>query len=204
MKLFIRPKICISLACFLIICCSCIDVRYPAKGKPVVLRDNTYFVFGRVQVIEDNVDVTRDYCDPMSFSLSTDRLLSFTLLDLETRKVSLTVIAENNGSFYWILPGGFFRIINIKYRTDVDPYLAFKVNGANKYIYIGNIVLKSESNIVPHISLRQHKATLKTEFSEADITVEDDFIFETNELKARFPNVTERVTKELMFTNYDK
>ena len=204
MKSFIRLRICITLACILIVSCSCIDVRYPTKGKPVVFRDNTSLVFGRVQVIEDNVDVTSDFCDPMNFSSSIDRLLSFTLLDLETRKVVLTVIAENDGSFYWILPGGFFRIINIKYRIDVDPYLAFKVNGANKYIYIGNIVLISESKIVPHISLRRHKATFKTEISEINIEIEDNFIEEANGLKARFPNVDERIMKELMFTNYEK
>ena len=204
MKSFIRLRICITLACILIVSCSCIDVRYPTKGKPVVFRDNTSLVFGRVQVIEDNVDVTSDFCDPMNIISSADRLLNFTLLDLETRKVVLTVIAESDGSFYWVLPNGYFRIINIGYRTDVDPYLAFTVNGSNKYIYIGNIVLISESKIVPHISLRRHKATFKTEISNIDITIEDDFIFETNGLKARFPNVTNRVTKELMFKNYDK
>lgn len=204
MKSFIRLGICIPLAYVLIISCSCIDVRYPTKGKPVVLRENTSLVFGRIQVIEDNVDVTSDFCDPMNISSSADRLLNFTLLDLETRKVVLTVIAESDGSFYWILPNGYFRITNIGYRTDVDPYLAFSVNGSNRYIYIGNIVLKSESNIVPHLSLRKHKATLKTEISDINITVEDNFIDEANGLKARFPNVAERVMKELMIANYDR
>jgi hypothetical protein len=192
------------LTLLLVIYCSCINIRYPAEGKAVVLQDNTSLIFGRVQVIEDSVDVTRDFCDPMSFFSSADRLLSFTLLDLEWRKVALNVIAENDGSFYWVLPAGYYRIIKIGYRTDIDPYLAFRINDGNRYIYIGNIVLKSESAMVPHISLRKHKANLSTVYNLIDIFVEDNFEYETNALKAKFPDRAKVIEKSLIFTNYDK
>jgi len=184
--------------------CSCIDIRYPAKEKTVDLQDNTSLIYGRVQVIEDNVDVTRDFCDPMSFFSSADRLLSFSLLDLESRKVAMYVIAEHDGSFYWLLPAGYYRIIKIGYRTDIDPYLAFRINGGSRYIYIGNIVLKSESAMIPHISLRKHKANISTEYDLIDIYVEDNFEYETNVLKARFPDSAEIIEKSLVFTNHDK
>ena len=192
------------LTLLLVIYCSCIDIRYPAKGNTVHLQDNTSLIYGRVQVIEDSVDVTRDFCDPMSFFSSADRLLNFSLLDLESRKVAMNVIAEHDGSFYWLLPAGYYRIIKIGYRTDIDPYLAFRINGGNKYIYIGNIVLKSESAIIPHISLRKHKANISTEYNLIDIYVEDNFEYETNVLKAKFPDRAEVIEKSLIFTNYDK
>ena len=203
-KSYRRFWIGVALTLLLLIFCSCIDIRYPAKGKTVVLQNDTSLIFGRVQVIEDNVDVTGDFCDPMSFFSSTDRLLSFTLLDLEWRKVALNVIAENDGSFYWVLPAGYYRIIKIEYRTDIDPYLAFRINGGNRYIYIGNIVLKSESEIVPHISLSKLKAKISTVHDRIDIYVEDNFEHETKVLKARFPDNAEVIEKSLIFTNYDK
>ena len=203
-KSYRRIRIGVTLTMLLLIYCSCIDIRYPAKGKTVDLQDNTSLIYGRVQVIEDNVDVTRDFCDPMSFFSSADRLLSFSLLDLESRKVAMYVIAEHDGSFYWLLPAGYYRIIKIGYRTDIDPYLAFRINGGSRYIYIGNIVLKSESAMIPHISLRKHKANISTEYDLIDIYVEDNFEYETNVLKARFPDSAEIIEKSLLFTNHDK
>jgi hypothetical protein len=194
----------VTLASVLMFYCSCINIRYPASGKPVLLKDNTSLIFGRIQVIEDNVDVTRDFCDPMSFSSSTDRLLTFTLLNLESRQVVLNVIAENDGSFYWVLPAGYYRLINIAYRMDIDPYLAFRIEGGNRYIYIGNIVLESESTLLPHISLRKRKAFISAEYDLRNIYIEDNFEYEANALKARFPGRAYIAEKRLMFTNYDK
>jgi hypothetical protein len=203
-KWYWRFRIGVTLTILLVLYSSCIDIRYPAKGKTVDLKDNTSLIYGRVQVIEDNVDVTRDFCDPMSFFSSTDRLLSFSLLDLKWRKVAMHVVAEHDGSFYWVLPAGYYRIIKIGYRTDIDPYLAFRINGGNRYVYVGNIVLKSESAMVPHISLRKHKANLSTVYDLIDIYVEDNFECETNVLKAKFPDRAKVIEKSLIFTNYDK
>lgn len=188
----------------LIFYCFCINIRYPESGKPALLKDNTSLIFGRLQVVEDNVDVTRDFCDPFSFSYSTDRLLTFTLLNLESRQVVLNVVAENDGTFYWILPAGFYRLINIGYRTNIDPYLAFKSEAGNRYIYIGNIVLKSESTMLPHMSFRKRKASIRTEYNIININIKDDFEYEANILKDRFPGRTYVTEKRLMFTNYDK
>lgn len=140
----------------------------------------------------------------MSFSSSTDRLLTFTLLNLESRQVVLNVIAEHDGSFYWILPAGYYRLINIGYRTDIDPYLAFKSEGGNRYIYIGNIVLESDSTRVPHMSLRKRKASIRTEYDLRNINIVDNFEYEANALKGRFPGRTYVAEKSLMFANHDK
>ena len=183
---------------------SSIDIRYPTSGKPAVPKDDKSLVFGRIQVIEDNVDVTREFCDPLDFYSSTDRLLTFTLLDLESRYVLLHVVVEHDGSFYWILPAGYYRITNIAYRTDIDPYLAFKIEGGNKYIYIGNIVLESESTLLPHVSLRKRKASVRTEYNITNIDIKDDFKYEANVLRDRFPGRTYVTEKRLMFPNYDK
>ncbi len=186
----------VALTLLLIICCSCVNLRYPAAGGPVLLRDDTSLVFGRVQVIEDDVDVTRDYCDPRQFFSPADKLLSFTLLELGSRKVSMNAIAEVDGSFYWILPAGFYRIINIQYRTDVDPYLAFKVEGGGKYLYIGNIVVRAESSLA--------KADISTAYELKDIDIEDNGEYEANIVNARFPGHPHVIEKSLIFTNYDK
>lgn len=194
----------VILASVLMFCYSCIDIRYPASGKPVIPKDDTSLVFGRIQVIEDNTDVTREFCDPLDLFSTTDRLLTFTLLNLESRQVVLNVVAENDGSFYWILPAGYYRITNIAYRNDVDPYLAFKSEGGNRYIYIGNIVMESESTLLPQISVRKHKASMRTEYNIINIDIEDDFEYEANVLKDRFPGRTYVAEKRLMFPNYDK
>jgi len=194
----------VTLTLLLIFSYSCIDIRYPASGKPVVPKDDKSLVFGRIQVIEDNTDVTREFCDPFDFFSSTDRLISFTLLNLESRQVVLHVVVEHDGSFYWILPTGYYRITNIAYRTDIDPYLAFKIEGNNRYIYIGNIVLESESTLHPHISLRKRKASVKTEYNIIKIDIKDYFEYEANVLKDRFPGRTYVAEKRLMFTNHDK
>jgi hypothetical protein len=194
----------VALASVLMVCCSCIDIRYPKSGKPALPKDDASLIFGRIQVIEDHTDVTREFCDPMNFFSSTDRLLTFTLLNLESRQVVLNVVAENDGSFYWILPAGYYRIINIKYRTDIDPYLAFKSEGGNRYIYIGNIVLESESTLHPHISLHKRKSSIKTEYNIINIKIEDDYEYEANVFQDRFPGRTYVTAKRLMFTNHDK
>lgn len=194
----------VTLASFLIFFYSCIDIRYPASGKPVVPKDDKALVFGRIQVIEDNTDVTREFCDPLDFLSSTDRLISFTLLNLESRQVVLHVVVEHDGSFYWILPPGYYRITNIAYRIDIDPYLAFKIEGNNRYIYIGNIVLESESTRFPHISLRKRKASVRTEYNITNIDIKDVFKYEANVLRDRFPGRTYDVEKRLMFMNFDK
>jgi hypothetical protein len=194
----------VTLASVLIFFYSCIDIRYPASGKPVVPQDDKSLVFGRIQVIEDNTDVTREFCDPYDFLSSTDRLISFTLLNLETRQVVLHVVAEHDGSFYWILPTGYYRITNIAYRTDIDPYLAFKIEDKNRYIYIGNIVLESESTMFPHISVRKRKAYVRTEYNIINIDIKDAFEYEANVLRYRFPGGTYNMEKRLMFPNYDK
>lgn len=194
----------VTLSSVLIFYNSCIDIRYPASGKPVVPKNDTSLVFGRIQVIEDNTDVTREFCDPLDFHSSTDKLLTFTLLNLDSRQVVLNVVAENDGSFYWILPAGYYRITNIKYRTDIDPYLAFKIESGNRYIYIGNIMLESESTLFPHISLRKRKASVRKEYNVINIDINDDFEYEANGLKDRFPGRTYIAEKRLMFTNYDK
>jgi hypothetical protein len=194
----------VALASVLMFCFSCIDIRYPKSGKPALPKDDASLIFGRIQVIEDHTDVTREFCDPMNFFSSTDRLLTFTLLNLESRQVVLNVVAENDGSFYWILPAGYYRIINIKYRTDIDPYLAFKSEGGNRYIYIGNIVLESESTLHPHISLHKRKSSIKTEYNIINIKIEDDYEYEANVFQDRFPGRTYVTEKRLMFTNHDK
>jgi hypothetical protein len=194
----------VTLASVLMFCYACIDIRYPTSGKPVLPKDDASLVFGRIRVMEDDTDVTREFCDPMSFFSSTDKLLTFTLLNLESRQVVLNVVAENDGSFYWILPTGYYRLINIGYRMDIDPYLAFKIEGGNRYIYIGNIVLESESTLLPHISLRKRKASIRAEYNIISINIEDDFEYEANVLKNRFPGRTYVTEKRLMFTNYDK
>jgi hypothetical protein len=140
----------------------------------------------------------------MSFFSSTDRLLTFTLLNLGSREVVLNVVVENDGSFYWVLPAGYYRLINIGYRTDIDPYLAFKFEGGNRYIYVGNLVLESESTLLPHISLRKRKASISSEYDIKNIDIEDKFEYEANVLKDRFPSKAYVLEKRLMFTNYDK
>jgi hypothetical protein len=194
----------VTFASVLMFCYSCIDIRYPTSGKPVLPKDDASLIFGRIQVIEDNTDVTREFCDPMDFFSSTDRLLTFTLLNLEPRQVALNVVTEHDGSFYWILPAGYYRIINIGYRTDIDPYLAFRSEGGNRYIYIGNIVLESERTLHPHISLRKSKASIRTEYDIINISIKDDFEYEANVFKDRFPGRTYVPEKRLMFTNFDK
>lgn len=203
-RLHVQIGLIATLASVLMLCHSCIDIRYPTSGKQALPKDDASLVFGRIQIIEDNTDVTRDFCDPMSLFSSTDRLLTFTLLNLESRQVVLNVVAENDGSFYWILPAGYYRISNIRYREDIDPYLAFKIEGRNRYIYIGNIVLESESTLFPHISVRKHKASIRTEYNVIDINIEDHFEYEANALNDRFPGRTYVVEKRLMFTNYAK
>jgi len=172
----------------LLICCSCINLRYPAASEPVLLHDDTSLVFGRVQVIEDDVDVTRDFCDPKVFLSSSDTLLSFTLLDLESRSIAMNVVAEDDGSFYWVLPAGSYRVIKILYRTDVDPCLAFTVEGGNKYIYIGNIVIR--------LGASAQELT--------DISIEDKYEYECTRVKNKFPRSPYVAEKSLLFTNYDK
>lgn len=194
----------VTLVSVLIFFYSCIDIRYPASGKPVVPKDDMSLVFGRIQVIEDNTDVTREFCDPYDFLSSTDRLISFTLLNLESRQIVLHVVVEHDGSFYWILPTGYYRITNIAYRTDIDPYLAFKIEDNNRYIYIGNIVLESESTMFPHVSLRKRTASIKTEYNIINIDIKDAFEYEANVLRDRFPGRTYDMEKRLMFTNDDK
>jgi len=194
----------VTLTLVLIFFYSCIDIRYPTSGKPVVPNDDKSLVFGRIQVIEDDTDVTREFCDPFDYFSSTNKLISFTLLNLESRQVVLHVVVEHDGSFYWILPAGYYRITNIAYRTDIDPYLAFKIESENKYIYIGNIVLESESTLLPQISLHKRKASIQTEYNIINIDIKDDFGYEANVLRDRFPGRTYDMEKRLMFTNYDK
>jgi len=189
---------------FILILCCCVNLRYPAKGKPVVLEDNKALVFGRVQVVEDGIDVTRDFCDPWKFSFSTHKLLSFFLLDLEKRGVAPTVIPERDGSFYWVLPRGNYRITKVEYRGEVDPYLAFRINNDNQYIYIGNLALISESSIVTHIPLPKHRGSVKREYSSPSISVEDKYEYETNILRTRFPGISEGIGKSLMFDSCEE
>ncbi len=192
------------LALSAIFLCSCINPRYPSKGKPVVFRDNASLVFGRIQVVEDDVDVTGEFCDPTDLLSSTERLLGFTLLDLETRKVAQNVAVENDGAFYWILPAGAYRLMNMNYRTDVDPYLAFRIRDGSKYVYIGNIVLRSASRIVPHLSVPKRKAGIGREYDVVGISVEDDYEREVEGVKARFPGPGKEFVKSLMFPNHDR
>lgn len=109
----------------------------------------------------------------------------------------MNVIAEDDGSFYWALPAGYYRIINIIYRTDIDPYLAFKIEGGNKYIYIGNIVMRSESVLAT-------QAGIRTAYEVKDISIEDNYAYEANVLNYKFPGGPYAIEKSLIFTNYDK
>ncbi len=108
----------------------------------------------------------------------------------------MNAIAEDDGSFYWVLPAGYYRIVNIQYRTDIDPYLAFRVEGGGKYLYIGNIVMRAESSLA--------KADISAVYEVKDISVKDNGEYETNMFNARFPGRSYAVEKSLMFTNHDK
>jgi hypothetical protein len=53
-------------------------------------------------------------------------------------------------------------------------------------------------------SLHRREASIKTEYNIININTEDDFDYEANLLKDRFPGRTYVTEKRLMFTNYDQ
>lgn len=181
-----------------------INNRYPSEGKPVSLQDGMVLVFGRVQVIEAGIDVTRDYCDPWVFNSSSDKLLDFLLLDLERRRVALHIIPERDGAFYWILPRGFYKISLIRYREEFDPNLAFRIPEEIQYVYIGKLVILAEKQMVPHVSLRRHHADIRPEITGLETRIEDDYEYDRQALFRRFPKLSGAIGKSIVFTNYQK
>jgi hypothetical protein len=52
--------------------------------------------------------------------------------------------------------------------------------------------------------LRKHKASISAEYDLVNINIEDNFEYEANALKARFPGRAYVAEKRLMYTNYDQ
>lgn len=170
-----------------------INNRYPSAGKPIHLTKDAVLVFGRVQVLENGVDATRAYCDPWAFGSSADRLLDFSLLDLEKRKVALHIIPESNGAFYWVLPRGFYKINLIRYKEDIDPQLAFRLPADQRCVYIGKVVIRS-GRLSPGGG-----AGLPRGGEGIETGVEDDFDFDSRSLKERFPDWIGPLGKAIAF-----
>jgi hypothetical protein len=178
--------------------------RYPSEGKPIVLQEGMVLVFGRVQVFENGIDVTRDYCDPWVFNSSSERLLDFLLLDLERRRVALHIIPENDGAFYWVLPRGFYKISLIRYREEFDPNLAFRIPEGDQYVYIGKLVIRAEMQLAPHGSLRKSHVDIRRDITFLETKVEDDYEHDRLVLVGRFRDLSGAIGKSLVFTNYQK
>ena len=181
-----------------------VNNRYPSEGKPIVLQEGVALVFGRLQVFEDGIDVTRDYCDPWVFNLSSERLLDFLLLDLERRRVALHIMPERDGAFYWVLPRGFYKISLIRYKEEFDPNLAFKIPEENQYVYIGKVVIRAEMQLAFRGSLRKHHVDIRRDITSLETKVEDDYENDRLALVRRFKDLSGAIGKSLLFTNYQK
>lgn len=175
-----------------------VDVRYPPAGRALVPGPAQALVFGRVRVLEDGVDVTREYCDPWAFSARSDALLDLALATADRRRVCLHAVTENDGAFYWLLPRGRYVLAEVRYGEGFDPALGFVVPDGAACVYVGTLELQATTGPVIHGALAKRRVHVRREVRELAVSVADEGDEERAALARRFAGMPVSCVTQLL------
>lgn len=135
-------------------------------------------VFGRINVIMDNVPVTWGY----TFMGRTEPGMFRVLIQSDTTSQAISHGLTGNGSFVWHLPPGGYTIVGFKYHTGTSGRIMahFTVLEGSPLLYIGTL------------EFRMTKYTLYR------MNITDEFEEAKQDLKSRFPELQGESVKSLM------